>query len=112
MGAAAAVGEDIFQSAHPSGQRNALSRAHTAGCLAAHPIWQPKIQFSSRLSSGSGGAGTVPEYILQSAHPSGQRNALSRAHTASLARTHGTHERNEADFPVGVGYALTPPNLR
>ena len=36
---------------------------------------------------------------LQFTGPSGQEIIASRAHAASLART---HERNEADFPVGL----------
>ena len=34
-----------------------------------------------------------------------ENHRLTRPGTASLARTHASHERNESDFPVG----LTPP---
>ena len=53
----------------------------------------------------------APEYTFRFAHPSGEGN--HHPHTRTQLRTHArTHERNEADFPVGVAERSFSPNLR
>ena len=91
---------------HCRTRSRSFARSSHAGRLADRLLGTPFLSRSRfKTSRGNEHAGGDLEF----AHPSGQRNIVSRAYAASLARTHArTNGTNRIRFP---GWTH-PPNLR